>query len=133
MKRYEIELSKNILPTENDKKFKFIVEVSNRQEAEAIRFAMTSHYQGFGSVKELETPKLESVDDDLILKLLNREIEEEYRYVEENGFQDREYLDDLIHTKWGYLKKKSKNTFIDNLILSEIVYDDEKKYKMKEE
>lgn len=69
--------------------------------------------------------------EDIILKLLNREIDEEFNYlVNENQLSDRDYLDELIHAKWKYIKKNSKNTLMDNLVLKEIIDDDKKKYLM---
>ena len=65
---------------------------------------------------------------DIILELLNREIEEVYHLIKENQFDDKDYLNELLHAKWEYIKKNND----DKLVLKEIIDDDKKKYLMEE-
>jgi len=71
---------------------------------------------------------LNNIQYKIILELLEREIEEIDHLIKENQFDDREYLEDLIHTKWEFIKENNNN----KLVLNGTIYEDKKKYLMED-
>lgn len=70
---------------------------------------------------------LNNIQYKIILELLEREIDEVDNLIKKNQFDDKEYLEDLIHTKWEFIKENCDS----KLVLNGTIYEDKKKYLME--